>query len=181
MGKGGVTKLNNNRTYIGQTKVKRAKGISRLDWLWITKFLFAGPLYCCISLSKGRASDKSIIFWSWILRLECCNGSCFETVYQRWKCIDLLVLTSNNTRIKKRAAVINCQRRSLSSQKITVCRMIQSEINSLHRQRHRNKLFVPSKFHHSLQKILIRPLPEVSHYCTSENGQCHSQRCECCV
>ena len=36
--------------------------------------------------------------------------------------------------------------------------MIQSEIYSLHRQRHRNKLFVPSKFNHSLQKILIRPL-----------------------
>ena len=35
--------------------------------------------------------------------------------------------------------------------------MIQSEINSLHRQRHRNKLFVPSKFHHSLQQILIVP------------------------
>ena len=133
------------------------------------------------TLSKGRASDKSIIFWSWILRLECCSGSCFETVYQRWKCIDLLVLTSNNTRIKKRAAVINCQRRSLSSQKITVCRMIQSEINSLHRQRHRNKLFVPSKFHHTLQKILIRLLSEVSHYCTSENSQCHSQGCEGCV
>ena len=35
--------------------------------------------------------------------------------------------------------------------------MIQSERNSLHRQRHRNKLFVPSKFHHSLQQILIVP------------------------
>ena len=72
--------------------------------------------------------------------------------------------------------------RSRAYEEITVCRMIQqSEINSLHRQRHRNKLFVPSKVHHSLQKILIRPLPEVSHYCTSENGQCHSQRCEYCV
>ena len=30
------------------------------------------------TLSKGRASDESIIFWSRILRLVCCSGSCFE-------------------------------------------------------------------------------------------------------
>ena len=33
--------------------------------------------------------------------------------------------------------------------------MIQSEKNSLHRLRHRNKLFVPPKFHHPLQKYLF--------------------------
>ena len=39
----------------------------------------------------------------------------------------------------------------------------------------------PQKFHHPLQKIMVRPLSAVSHYCTSENGQCHSQRREDCV
>ena len=40
---------------------------------------------------------------------------------------------------------------------------------------------VPKTFHHRHQKIMVRPLSAVSHYCTSENGHCHSQRCKDCL
>ena len=32
----------------------------------------------------------------------------------------------------------------------------------------------PQKFHHPLQKIMVRPLSAVSYYRASENGHCHS-------
>ena len=49
------------------------------------------------------------------------------------------------------------QDRMMQSEK-TLCRDNDTEANCL----------CPQKFHQPLQKIMVRPLPAVSHYCTSE-------------
>ena len=56
--------------------------------------------------------------FGFILRLECCSGSCFlKNIHQRCEYIVLFIVTSNNTRTRKVQLPFNNRRRSLSRQK----------------------------------------------------------------